>query len=119
MDEILNYAEDVICTGFMPTFEVPDGPERIAARAKLIAPDGVYTKFFTRLSNIIKANGSGFLVGPGITIADLKIVGSFLFEVVNDGFPATLIKDSYPELEGLLCRVSEHPKVAEWRAAHQ
>ena len=121
VDEILNYIEDVINVSLMPTFAVPEGEERNAARAKLISEDGGFTVMFKRLTSIIKANGSGYLVGPILTIADLKVVGSIILGIADghvDGLPKTLFQDSYPELNELLRRVNEHPKIAAKRAAH-
>ena len=84
-------------------------------------PKKYYPDAFTKLEKVLERNGSSpFAVGSEITIADLKLT-PFLnwFRMgVLDGIP-TDIADTYPRIVALRDATNNHPKIAEWVAAHK
>jgi len=71
---------------------------------------------FGYLDTLLKASGSGFMVGSGLSAADLCV-----FDIVDLHvriFPEQMAKD-YPELVGLHARISELPGVKEYLAGPQ
>ena len=75
-----------------------------------------HLKYF---ENILKENGSGWLVGDSVTIADLLLhrtttwVGSGML----DGIPKTMV-DSYPWVKAHHDKIEAIPAVKQWRAEH-
>lgn len=120
VDEVLNYVEDVVTGALGPTFRLPDGPEKIAARQALITEDGALTAFFKHLSGLLATNGTGYFVGDGLTIADLKIYTALQMFTSGrlDGIAASYVFDNYPSIKAFSEKVESNPKVSEWNAAH-
>uniref|UniRef100_A0A6U4DPQ7 Glutathione S-transferase n=1 Tax=Phaeomonas parva TaxID=124430 RepID=A0A6U4DPQ7_9STRA len=125
VDSAMDYMEDIMApmqaTIFPPRYAMPawDGEDaRMAARARL-ANDILPSKF-AAAEALMAANGSGWVVGDAMTIADLKWY-THLNRFTSgdlDGVPATIL-DDYPNLKGLLAKVEAVPAIAEWQAAEQ
>ena len=119
VDECLNGCTDATVT-ISSTFRLPD-EEKLAAREKLIAPDGRLTMHLGGLEKICAENGScGYAVGESLTAADLAIwrMVGWLSGGVIDGLPDDYITSTFPAVAKLVATVDAHPKVAEWKKAH-
>jgi len=119
VDEALNGCTDVTVT-IGQTFRLP-AEEKIAARRKLIAPDGRLSMHLGGLESIITQNGSqGRVAGDFITVADLaiwRLVG-WLSSGVIDGIPKDYISRTFPHITALCAKVDSHPKVQDWTEKH-
>jgi glutathione S-transferase len=65
-----------------------------------------YLKYF---ENTLKENGSGWLVGNKVTIADLV-----LYRVVKEGIPRNLIGAAFPSIVAHRRRVEDIPEIVAW-----
>ena len=76
-----------------------------------------FPKWLGILNKQIEDNGTGYLVGDSLTIADFKVYTSlFMLRSGNlDGIPTTIV-DDYPGLVGLIEKVSSHEKIAAYEA---
>jgi len=99
--------------GFAP---YANDEEKAAMRQRLAAE--VLPKLLAKLNTIIEGNGSGFVVGPSITIADLKWyfhIGMVLSGFVDDIPPALF--DDHPHVKNLYQKVRDVPEVRAWYEA--
>ncbi|KAG7378751.1 hypothetical protein PHYPSEUDO_009525 [Phytophthora pseudosyringae] len=93
-----------------------DAEKQLAMRAELSS--GMVAKTLGFLEKRIIKNKGPYAAGPKLTVADLAIYGVLLgFKNGVPGFAKT-IADSYENLQRVFKLVTEHPKVAEWDAAH-
>ena len=118
VDECINGCTDVTSTIGM-TFRLSDD-EKMAARAKLVEPDGRLTMHLGGLEKICAENGScGYAVGSSLTVADLAIwrLCGWLSGGVIDGIPADFVA-GFPAVSKLIATVDAHPKVSEWKEMH-
>jgi glutathione S-transferase len=72
--------------------------------------------FFTHFENILKENGTGWLVGEKVTIADIQWhrVSSWVMSGMLDGIPKDLV-DGYPSVKAHHERIEGLPEVVAWR----
>ena len=119
VDECLNGCTDVTGT-IGQTFRLPD-EEKLAAREKLIAPDGRLSLHMGGLEKICAENGAcGYAVGEGLTVADFaiwRLVG-WLSSGIIDGIPKSYVASTFPAVSKLVETVDATPKVGEWKALH-
>ena len=115
-DEAINGCTDVTTT-IGATFRLPD-EEKIAAREALLAPDGRLTMHLGGLERLIRENGTGYVVGASLSVADLAIwrLAGWLTSGVIDGLPD--ISTQFPAITRLCALVDAHPKVEEWKMQH-
>jgi glutathione S-transferase len=75
----------------------------------------ILPKFFGFFERILETNGTGWLVGSSVTVADLKVqpVIKWLASGVVDGIDAHLI-DAYPLLKAHQTSVLSLPAIAAW-----
>ena len=88
--------------------------EKLAVRKRIL--EQAIPKHLGYLEKQIEDNGTGWLVGDGLTIADLKLyyVGGLMIQKgILDGIPATTL-DSYPKVKENIEKVKSHPDVAAW-----
>ena len=92
--------------------------EKIAAREALLAPDGRLTMHLGGLERLIRENGTGYVVGASLSVADLAIwrLAGWLTSGVIDGLPD--ISTQFPAITKLCALVDAHPKVEEWKMQH-
>lgn len=89
----------------------------MAMRAALAS--GPLTTQWANIERLVVQNGTGWAVGPSMTIADLAIyvrMGSFLLGKY-DGVPASVL-NPMASLKALFHKVEANEKVAAWNAAH-
>ncbi|CAJ0598691.1 unnamed protein product [Cylicocyclus nassatus] len=67
-------------------------------------------KFFGFMTNFLKKNGSGYLVGSSITIADL-LLAEFSAEVAKK---IPTLYDGYPEIKAHAEKVRSNPAIKKW-----
>ncbi|CAJ0598692.1 unnamed protein product [Cylicocyclus nassatus] len=67
-------------------------------------------KFFGFMTNFLKKNGSGYLVGSSITIADL-LLAEFSAEVAKK---IPTLYDGYPEIKAHAEKVRSNPALKKW-----
>jgi glutathione S-transferase len=75
--------------------------------------------YFDTLEQNLKDNGTGFLVGDRLTIADMQYhrLVSVIQSGMLDGIPTTLL-DKYPLSTGLYRTIEDIPEVKAFRASH-
>jgi len=119
VDEALDGCTDVTVT-ISATFILP-AEEKVAARRRLIQPDGRLTMHLGGLEKICVQNGNrGHAVGNTLTVADLAIwrlvgwIGSGNIE----GIPKDYVASSFPAITKLCATVDGHSKVKEWKQLH-
>lgn len=94
-----------------PSLYYEDQKPEAARRARAFLDERL-PKFMGYFERVLAANGSGFLVGTGVTYADLS-----LFQVLAGlryAFPNALVRieDGYPCVSVLHARVAERPRIA-------
>ena len=117
VDELMDTATQI--TGLLgPSFSESDPERRTEMRAKLVAHD--LPKWFGFLEARLLANGdSGFLVGDGLTIADLliwKLLGWFTGGIL-DGVPTSVLNE-HSHLQRHFQRIDALPQIREWMDRH-
>jgi len=97
VDEVLDMCEDIYHL-LTPTFHEPDNDRKMAMR-KTLAEETLprHAGYIERL--LLENGNTGFLVGDGLTVADLKLywLCEFLTNGSLDGIPTTLL-DGFPTL---------------------
>jgi glutathione S-transferase len=75
--------------------------------------------YFSHFEKVLKENGTGWLVGENVTIADLQLhrVPSWVMSGMLDGIPKDLV-DGYPLVKAHHERIEALPEVVAWRANH-
>jgi len=75
--------------------------------------------FFSYFEKVLKENGTGWLVGDKVTIADLGLhrLTVWVKSGIIDGVPATLL-DDYPHVNEHDEKVESIPEVVDWRQKH-
>ena len=109
VDMIVETCNDVLKDVIKAHFE-KDEKEKAAQQKKM--GEETFPKFFTYLENILKKNGTGYLVGKDLTLADINV-----FDLVSTitGTPETKdICKGYPLLTALIKKVSENKGIAAW-----
>jgi len=114
--EVLEACED-LANLVTPSMREPDVAKRIAVRETLVK--GALGTAMKQLDGLLTTAGGNYFVGGQLSIADLKMacVCNWFSSGTLDGFPADFVS-GFPALAGLANRVNQHPKVAEWNAAH-
>lgn len=119
VDEAINGCTDVTTT-IASTFMLPPD-EKVAARQKLVLPDGRLTMHLGGIERLLEQNGgNGHIAGDTITVADLavwRLVG-WVSSGKIDGIPESYVQDTFPLIQALRAKVDSHPKVQEWKAKH-
>mmetsp|Transcript_17642 Transcript_17642/g.49314 ORF Transcript_17642/g.49314 Transcript_17642/m.49314 type:complete len:207 (+) Transcript_17642:108-728(+) len=98
-----------------PTMKEPDQEKKMAAR-KVLA-EIVFPKWLAIFNKQVEDNGSGYMVGDSLTIADFKVyaVLVMLQSGMLDGIPTSIVND-YPALTELVKKVSSNEKIAAYEA---
>jgi glutathione S-transferase len=94
--------------------------EIMAIRNRFVeATEGGLPFFFGLLEKMVKENGSGWLVGDSLTIADLNFyaLSSWLTSGMLDGVPTDSL-DAYPLTKSIRTKIDEIPEVVAYRAKH-
>ncbi|GAB0492071.1 hypothetical protein MMPV_003330 [Pyropia vietnamensis] len=91
--------------------------EQLAMRTKMLSEDGELTKVLKYVDEAAKANSSGFLVGPELTIADcaLRPFVYWLTAGILDGIPKDCL-DQYKGIAKVMQTVSEVPAIKRYEA---
>eukprot|EP00300_Choanocystis_sp_HF-7_P038407 c5530_g1_i1.p1 GENE.c5530_g1_i1~~c5530_g1_i1.p1 ORF type:complete len:217 (+),score=43.90 c5530_g1_i1:38-652(+) len=89
-----------------------------AARELVAAED--LPRFMRIAEETLAKNGTGFLVGDSLTIADLQLLNGTrrLLNGFVDDVPASVL-DPYTLVLEHTARLNAHPKIAEWYEAHK
>eukprot|EP00042_Codosiga_hollandica_P059647 m.920074 g.920074 ORF g.920074 m.920074 type:complete len:417 (-) comp61055_c0_seq1:97-1347(-) len=84
-----------------------DAAQKLEMRQALISESGALTVWLQRLDRALELNGSGYFVGPALTVADLKALPFFnwLSGGVLDGIPKEWIK-TFPRVTAFQAKVS-------------
>lgn len=120
VDEVLNTLNDVV-SKIAPTFYMPDGPEKLAARAELAKPDGPMMQLITKLNARIgsfNGNSKGFVLGGcKPTLADFELYSSVktFKSGALDGIPTTLY-DAFENISAVFEKVGKLDAVVAWYA---
>lgn len=98
------------------TFGLPS-EEQLAMRTKIMSEDGELTKVLKFVDEAAKANGSGFLVGSELTIADcaLRPAVYWLTAGILDGIPKDCL-DQYKGLAKVMQTMSEIPAIKRYES---
>ena len=96
------------------TSSIEDLAEKVAARKELA--QGLLARKLSMLERCIP-EGSDWIVGPKITIADIAIwrLLGWLSSGILDGIPTHILK-GFPNIRRVCLAVDTHPKVREWVA---
>lgn len=94
-----------------PTYGEQDRSKRGAAWAEIAA--GPWKVWFNRIDEAIAKNGSGYVVGDSLTIADLRAYAFWIRKF--DGVSSTYF-DQYPHISAHIKKISNHPLVAAYYA---
>ena len=96
------------------TSSIEDPAEKVAARKELA--QGLLARKLSMLERCIP-EGSDWIVGPKITIADIAIwrLLGWLSSGILDGIPTHILK-GFPNIRRVCLAVDTHPKVREWVA---
>jgi glutathione S-transferase len=120
VDEVAATQED-LTSKVTPSFHMPDGPEKLAARAELVKPCSPFMTLLTNLNTrigVINGNSKGFILGGSKPcIVDFQIysfVKSFSSGFL-EGIPTTLF-DTFENLTGVYKTVGELEAVKAWYA---
>jgi glutathione S-transferase len=75
--------------------------------------------YFSHFEKVLKENGTGWLVGKKVTIADIQLhrVPTWVMSGMLDGIPKDLV-DGYPLVKAHHERIEALPEVVVWRANH-
>jgi glutathione S-transferase len=105
-------------------FMIADEPwtkEQVLEIRKRISTSDTYGLpfYFSYFEKVLEENGTGWLVGEKVTIADLQLnrVPSWVMSGMLDGIPKDLV-DGYPLLKAHHERIEALPEVVAWRANH-
>jgi glutathione S-transferase len=81
-----------------------------------VLADETFPKWLSIFDSQLESNGSGFLVGTSMTVADLKLfcILDNLKSGILDGIPPA-ITEPYAKLQKLYDTVAKHEKVAAYR----
>ena len=114
VDMQVDAIEDMFLT-IRPTMAIKDEDEKMAAR-KVLAEETL-PKWLAIFNQTIKDNGSGFLAGDSMSIADLKFYAttSMLMAGFLDGIPASIF-DNFPEILAHKAAVSGNEKIKAYEA---
>lgn len=112
VDELLDIACELTYK-FSPAVSVTDPEKRLQFRAKIAEVD--IPKAFSFIEKQLESNGTGYCVGPGVTIGDLAVwkLSDWLTSGLLDGIPTT-VADLYPLLLAHHDRIAAEPKIVEW-----
>lgn len=107
-------AEEDVMGEIRPTVYEKNEEKKMAMRKVL--REETLPKWLGIFDKQIDTNGTGFLVGSSMTVADLKLFGIMetLKSGMLDGVPTT-IADAYPKLKELYEMVAKHEKIAAYR----
>lgn len=108
-DELLGAFEDV--RGELRKIATAPAERRAAVREELA--NATLPRWMGYLDRLLRANdgGRGFVVGAGVTIADLALW--YLLELLRDnGFGAAV--DRFPALVAFAARIGSRPRIAAW-----
>ena len=96
------------------TSSIEDPAEKVAARKELA--QGLLARKLSMLERCIP-EGSDWIVGPKITIADIAIwrLLGWLSSGILDSIPTHILK-GFPNIRRVCLAVDTHPKVREWVA---
>mmetsp|Transcript_7780 Transcript_7780/g.12880 ORF Transcript_7780/g.12880 Transcript_7780/m.12880 type:complete len:239 (+) Transcript_7780:144-860(+) len=92
--------------------------EKLAMRKRIL--EVAIPKYLGFLERKLTENGTGWLVGTSITIADLRLYFPCQVMIGNgilDGIPPESL-DSYPNIKKCMAKISEIPEVVAWYEAH-
>ncbi len=110
-DEVMDAVEDV-STKIDHTVDIPDGPEKKAARQRLA--DGPISLYLKRFESMLAQRGGKYFADNRLTVADLKMfvwiryLRSGMLDYVSKDLPNRIA----PALVGHSERVHGHPAVA-------
>lgn len=111
-DALMDAVED-LRHRISPTMRMPDGPEKLAARAQLAAE---FLPLWGRC--VDRMIGAGpFVGGDRIGVADLKIymADRWIATGALDGIPGDVL-DGFPALKRVAAAVGAHPAITAWYA---
>lgn len=110
-DEVMDAVED-IATQIDHTFDIPDGPEKKAARQRLA--DGPISLYLKRFESMLAQRGGQYFADNRLTVADLKMFVwiRYLRSGMLDYVPKDLVDSLVPALAEHSERVRSHPAVA-------
>jgi glutathione S-transferase len=122
VDELVNILQDTITplamtvrgavkTHIKDTDWTPE--EKIQIRERWFATD--LPKFLGKIENTLKASTSGWLVGDGATIADIRLYVDLTWIAggIFDGVPTSFL-DDYPCCVALMKKVNSMEKIKDW-----
>mmetsp|Transcript_22476 Transcript_22476/g.38228 ORF Transcript_22476/g.38228 Transcript_22476/m.38228 type:complete len:235 (-) Transcript_22476:1518-2222(-) len=92
--------------------------EKMAIRKRILEKS--LPKYLGFLEKQLEENGTGFLVGDRLTIADLKLFYLCALTIqkgILDGIPSDLF-DAYPKVKENLEKVKSIPEIAAWYEQH-
>ena len=112
-EAILASAEEVRAA-LSPTGKISDPEQKKQAREELAS--GYLQSWGRAIEQQIKGP---FVAGDRLMVADIKLfqIVSSLTSGVIDYIPKTVFS-AFPKLEGVHAAVTQHPKIAEWRAGN-
>lgn len=93
--------------------------EKLAIRKRIAENESGLPFHLAYFEKSLKDNGSGWLVGSKITVADLALtrISGWISGGILDGIPASIL-DKYPLVKAHRERIEAEPAVAEWRNKH-
>ena len=82
---------------------------------KFISEEHLPPQWLGYFEEQLKTNGTGYLVGDSVTIADLRLlpVVQWISGGALDGVDASIF-NSFPEIQALVKRVGELPAIKAW-----
>ena len=111
-DEIMDATEDVI-TKIVATFSL-EGEQQKLARENLV--NGSIADYLGWLQAKLEQQGGEYFIENRLTIADLRVFvwAKSLLSGNLDHIPASLIKESYPQIYQHFKRISQQPEILEY-----
>merc|ERR1712232_1126499 len=101
------------------TFNGKKGEELVAARVEAAQAGSQFHEWLGRIDGKLAENGSGFAVGNGLTMADVKLFceTSALVSGFYDGMPADeSLYSSYPHIQAHRSKIASLPAVKSYYA---